>query len=499
MTDGVAIDVVAATEASANPHDRLVSNTIVQFIAPGARLVVGLILVAALARYLGVEGFGAYALVFAYVATFDGIFGDWGLGTIVLREISRRPEERASLLASAGALQLVASAGAYGLMVAGLAVLPFPSAAREGIIVYGLVVFLAPLGLLSLPFQADLRLTKLLAPSLLGVGLHFALTMAVIALGGPIVALVAVALVARVAADGWVLRLSLRAVRFTAPPTAVHWRYFLGESWPLGIGTVISTAIQQAPTLVLAAFNLAAVGLFHAALRIPLQLALLPQIIRTTTFPLLARSWVSDRAEFRRMLDRLVAGSLLVAVPLTILGVGLAEPVVQTLFGPAFEGAALPFALLLAAIGLLFPGILLGESLTAAGFQRVNLGVSFVAFPCLLALLAVLVPTGGAAGAAVAVLGTYLTIVSLTILGARWRMGDAAPLRAVLPAAAAVLSGGAVLALLAPLGPMLSAPLASTTSGAVQLALCPDLARELWRLGNRTARSWVSVPRGSQG
>lgn len=475
---------------AARLNGRVLSNTLVQFIAPGARLVVGLILVAALARYLGVEGFGAYALVFAYVAAFDGIFGDWGLGTIVLREISRRPEERPSLLASAGALQLIPSAGAYGLMVAGLAVLPFPSAVREGIIVYGLVVFLAPLSLLSLPFQADLRLTKLLAPSLLGVGLHFALTMSVIVLGGPIVALVAAALVARVAADGWVLRLSLRAVRFTARPTAAHWRYFLGESWPLGIGTVISTAIQQAPTLALGTFNLAAVGLFHAALRIPLQLALLPQIIRTTTFPLLARSWVSDRAEFRRMLDRVIAGSLLVAVPLTILGIGLSEPAVRVLFGPGFEGAAIPFAFLLAAIGLLFPGILLGESLTAAGFQRVNLAVLVVAFPCLLALLAVLVPTGGATGAAVAVLGTYLTIVCLTFLGARWRMGDAVPLRAIVPAAVAVLSGGAMLALLTPLGPILSAILASTTSGAVQLVLRPDLARELWRLGRHRAQAY---------
>lgn len=198
------------------------------------------------------------------------------------------------------------------------------------------------------------------------------------------------------------------------------------------------------------------------------------------------------------MLDRVVAGSLLLAVPLTILGIGLSEAVVRTLFGPAFAGAALPFALLLAAIGLMFPAILLGESLTAAGFQRVNLGVLFLVFPCLLALLAVFVPTAGATGAAVAVLGTYLTIVCLTFLGARWRMGDAVPLRAFLPAVVAVLGGGAALALLAPLGSILSATLASTTSGAIQLGMRPDLARELWRFGNRTARSWVSVPRGSQ-
>src|SRR6185295_1683580 len=95
--------------ATASLNQRVVSNTLVQLISPGVRIATGLILVAALARYLGVAGFGAYALVFAYVATFDGVFAEWGLGTVLLREISRRPDERAGLLASGAALQLIAS------------------------------------------------------------------------------------------------------------------------------------------------------------------------------------------------------------------------------------------------------------------------------------------------------------------------------------------------------------------------------------------------------
>src|SRR5882762_9536866 len=80
------------------PSTRLVSNTAVQLVGPALRISIGLVSSALLTRYLGVRSFGEYGLVFAYVATYSGIFNDWGLGTILLREISQRPSERSSLI-----------------------------------------------------------------------------------------------------------------------------------------------------------------------------------------------------------------------------------------------------------------------------------------------------------------------------------------------------------------------------------------------------------------
>lgn len=461
---------------------RLVANTLAQIVTPALRMALGIALTAALSRYLGVEGLGEYALVFAYVAAFNGIFNDWGLATICVREISQRPDQRESLLASAAALQAIVALASYGLMLGGLLLMHHPTSVNQAIALYGLMLLLTPLDVLALSFQADLRLAKLLPPSLLGVALNFVLIMSVILMKGPLVALVGAALAALLIQYAWITRLSLTAVRFTSWPTTAHWRPFLRESWPLGVTAVFSTAMQQAPILVLSRFSLQAAGLFSAANRIPMQLFMIPFTVRTSTFPLLSQSWVTDRAQFARRLDRLVRGGLLLSVPAAILGIGLAEPVVRLLFGPAFAGAALPFALLMATFGVLFPGILVGEALTAAGFQRLNLVIQIVAFPVLAVLLLVLVPAHGAAGAAWALLSCYAGITAATFAAARWRLGSAGPAGALPPAAAAATLGGGTLVISSPLGPVLPAMLGATVALATLLCIRPSQARELWSL-----------------
>ena len=140
---------------------------------------------------------------------------------MLLREISRRPDERAGLLASGAALQLIASSSAYLLMLVGLVFVGFPVAVQEAIALYGLIVFLEPAALLALPFQAELRLTRLLGPALAGVGLHFVLTAGRAPRrrfdrrprgGSPD---------ARLISDGWTLRLSLGLVSPPAPRSSI--------------------------------------------------------------------------------------------------------------------------------------------------------------------------------------------------------------------------------------------------------------------------------------
>lgn len=468
----------------------LVSNTLVQFVAPGVRLLLGLVLVAALARHLGTAGLGEYALVFAYVAVFVGVLADWGLATIVLREISRTPARRGAILAAAASLQLIASGATYLLVVGSLWLLPYPVEVELGIALYGLTILLTPLDILALSYQADLRLRRLLPPSLAGVVLQFALAMIAIASGGPLLALVAAALGGLLVQYAWVTVLSHRAVRLSRPDPAL-WPGFIRQAWTLGIATVFATGMQQAPVLVLSLVSLEAVGLFNAASRIPLQLMLIPLAIRTTTFPLLSRAWASDPLGFRRQLDILTAGSCLIAAPAVVLGVGLSGPLVELLFGAAFGAAAVPFALMLATVGVMFPGLMLAEALTAAGFQHLNLAVLAAAFPLLVVLLVILVPVAGASGAALALLLSYVATVAATAGLAHARLEAFAGLRTLLPAFAAVAAGLVVLPLSARLGTLGSAVLAASASVVAMLFLQPTLLRALGALRPvRALRCW---------
>jgi len=465
---------------------RLVSNTLVQFVLTALRIVLGIVLAAVLSRYLGAEGLGEYALVFTYVATFNIVFNEWGLGTIVVREISQRPHERRALLASATALQAVVSCLAYGLMLATLAVLHYSPAFKTAAMLYGLTLLLGPAGVPGLVFMADLRLTKLLLPSALQVVLNLVLSIAVVLLGGPLFALAGASLIAAAVGCMWIGYLGWRDAGLTSTAlTSAVWRRWwalVREAWPIGVASTFKMAWQQGPILFLGAFSLSATGLFNAANRAPQQLTTVPLAMAATMFPLLARSWVSDRLRFARQLDRLVGGSLFIMVPAVIFGIAVADPFVRLLFGPEFAGAAVPFAMLLAGTGLIFPIVFLIDALNAARHQRLNLAITAALAPVVTALLFVLVPQRGASGAALALMVCYAAYLVSLLAAARWRLGRAAPVRALACASLAAILGGAALFISSPIGPLASGAVGAAVAVVTFGLVWPSIVGEYIRL-----------------
>jgi len=456
-------------DSPADTESRLLGNTLVQLIAPGLRMTLGIVLSAVLGRYLGVGGFGAYALVFAYVAIFNGVLADWGVGTVCLREISRHPQSRAGLLASAAALQLLVCGVTYAAMLAGLLLLHYPEQVNLAIALYGLTVFFAPIDILALPFQAELRLLRLLGPSVAGVVLSFVSSLVVVLLHGPLPALVGAALASLLVSYAWVLVLSAPHLTSERGPLTAHWKLLARESWPLGLTTVLTTASQQGPILALSLFSLESTGIFSAANRLPFQMTLLPLMLRTSSFPLLAGYWASNRARFRSLLQRLLSIVVSVAVPVALILCGLAEPLMRIVFGTQFEKAALPFQLLVVASVVLMPAILFGEALVAAGRQRVNLVIQTGAVPILGVLLLGLVPRFGASGAAGAVLGFFSLLAVAEMAAARRFLTGMVALRPLISGAAAAACG-ALLVGLAPLGAVGSSATGSMAAGLIFVA-----------------------------
>lgn len=436
---------------------RFAANTAAQLVAPAVRLVLGLTLLAALARYLGVSGFGEYALVFAFVALARGFVGDWGLGQVVLREISRHPEGRGPILTSALWLQMAVSAAGYLLLVVGVTLVDQPGAVKVATAVWGLSLLLTPVETLALPFQADLRLARLLGPAMLGAALHFVFSIAAVLLGGDLVALSSAALAALTFQVVWTAALARRLGHTIGGPSASGWRGYLSEAWPLGAGRMVSAVQQQAPLIALSFVGPQAVGIYSAAGRLPQQAMLVPLAVVSSVFPLLSRMWVRDRGRFEDFLTTLIGTSGLVAIPLAIVGAALAEPVVTVLFGARFQESAGPMRMLLLAIALVIPGVLAGEALTAAGKQRANLAVLIVTVPLLVVALVAMVPPLGAIGAALAVLFGYTLLAGGTLLMVMLRLGLARPLAVFSGGVVAALSGAGAAAGLAGAGPLASA------------------------------------------
>lgn len=454
-----------ASEPPTERFTRLASNTAVQFVSPLVQNLLGIVMVAALSRYLGPKGLGEYALVFAYVAIFNGVFNDFGLGSTCLREISRSPERRGAILSSAVGLQLIVSAGTYLLLLVGLLLMHYPEQVREAAAIYGLTLFATSLDLLALVFFAELRLAKLVGPALLGSLITFTLTLTGILMKASLMVLVLAAMAGIVGRYVWTVRLSLRAIGRIARPTPALWRELSGQSLPLALTSVISAIAQQAPVLALSFVSVTSVGFFNASAKIPFQLLTVPFAIRMTMFPLLSEAWIADRERFARLLNQAIVVTLLIALPMSMLGVGLAGVLMPLLFGPTFASSVAPFQYLVLVSAVLFPGIIVGEALVASSHQVASLAVGLATLPVLALLLVAWAPQGGATGVAGALLTYYTILVFITAFVAH-RLLQGALKGATFVSGAVLIASGAGLAFLVERHePFVAFPMAALTLG----------------------------------
>lgn len=392
---------------------RVVANTLAQFVAPGVRVVVGVILVAILGRYLGVAGFGEYGLVVAYVVLLTNVLAEWGLGTILVREIARRPDQRPTLIASATLLQLALAGLSYAGLLGVALLSSYAAEVRVSLAVFGLTLLLAPVQMLTTHFALDLRLVRLVAPAVAGTLTQLVLVLVAVALNGPLVAVIAAGAAGVAVEHIWTAAIALRELPLGRPALR-PWRVFVGESWPLAIGTLVTTGSRQAPVLLLSAISIDAVGIFSAADKIPTYLSRVPYAFRASMLPLLSRRW-REPAGFAALVKAVIGGTLLLVVPPAIVAVLLAREIVTFVFGAAFADAAVPFAVLMAAFVFVALGILLEAVLVAMGSQRLNLVIRIGGSVLLLGLLLILVPGGMASGSAVAVLASAAVTVLLTL------------------------------------------------------------------------------------
>ena len=96
---------------------RVAVNALLLLGAQGAATVLGVAQAGMVSRGLGVAGFGAWSLLMSVAASLQ-MAADFGLGTVMVRDLARRPERAGEDLAGALALRLaIAAAGSAGVAV----------------------------------------------------------------------------------------------------------------------------------------------------------------------------------------------------------------------------------------------------------------------------------------------------------------------------------------------------------------------------------------------
>jgi len=300
------------------------------------------------------EGFGSYYFLLAPLAILSTA-APLGLNVFLMRQINRGVDDARRFVSRCLGLNLVSSL----LFSAGLLlVAPFTGYApdvRLGMMIMGLTV--VPLALIAMMQSVGAAYEKLWIYAVL----HNATPLAEAAVG--IVLLLNGFGLVSLCVLHLVLYSLYALVFFVMTRAAIvkfsfrfHWRAwtgFLTESWKIWVFAVQSVLYARLGVVILSALadNLR-VGVFAAAMMLIDVIGVAANAFRSAVFPYMVRAWHRDPEELRQFQQSCVRLLAAVAVPMGLLGIVLAGPVMRLLFRQKYL-ASIPVLQVL--VWLVFP------------------------------------------------------------------------------------------------------------------------------------------------
>jgi len=289
------------------PLVRMATNSGWLFTRAVLRLAVGFITAVWLARYLGPESFGLYSYVVAFVMIFVGV-SSFGMVTLVTRELVERPDASNRILGSALAIRCMGSLAAASVLLV-LAVLLHPELdQRVALIVFGVVILVQPLDVLTQFYEARTQSRYVVWVQLVAAALYLVFVAAFIylelgvvwflfaRLGEAVLAQVGVLVV--FAAQGH------KPTQWRLDPG--HARRMVTEAWPLALAAIGAVLYLRVDQVMLGQLSDAyEVGIYAAAARLSEVWYFIPGLIVASAFPYLVQLRSRDRVSYATRLQHL--------------------------------------------------------------------------------------------------------------------------------------------------------------------------------------------------
>jgi O-antigen/teichoic acid export membrane protein len=376
-------------------------------LAFGLSLVVG--------RGLGAERFGQWVLCTAWASLLT-VVADLGFGVLLTRDGARANTPVGRLVGGALVARLAVAVPLGALLYAAAGWIATDAGSIAGLRAAAL------LGVVSAAygcFSAVLISQPQWLPIVLGIetawlAVQVAASWWIVdaaawsggSANGKLVALIAVAIVVQLAqiATALVLWRRVFADRRAAPVRREPLGALLRRALPFaGAGIVANLDLRVAPLMLGALSTSSAVGLYAAASRFGRVAALAPQAVFGGALPVLSREFERDRAQTGRLFQRLDLALLGFAALAAAGYAALAPLLLRLAYGPSFVAAAPALMWIGAALIPALSNSGRKIALYAAGGESAVVRWSSVALIVQIAAAALLIPTLGSTGAAVAV------------------------------------------------------------------------------------------------
>jgi len=380
------------------------------------RMGAGVFVNAYVARYLSPPGFGLLNFAAAMATLFTAI-AQFGMQNVLVRELIRRPEARATIVGSALILRVVAGVASIALAV-GATELLRPGDHRAAVIVLIVAAIALPRAwdVIDYDYQARIEARPVVIARNVSF-VAFALTRPLLVLVHAPLAAFAFALTGEGVLATILLLRRWRTDGMTVGMSAARWvelRDLVATSWPLVIAGLSMVVYMRIDQIMLAAMmGDAGVGLFSAAVKVSEALYFLPMAAIATVAPVLTDLHRRSSAEYERQMLQVMRILVWTALAVAAIFAIFSRLIILILYGPAYAPAAAVLSIH-AWIGVLVSlDYCNNQWLINEGYLKFNMYQTLAGAAVNIALNLVLIPRLGIIGAALASCAGQLAAVIL--------------------------------------------------------------------------------------
>lgn len=428
------------------------SRSVVLVGAKVATWVLAFVMTVMMPRYLGATGFGRLYLAISLTAVMS-ILVEFGLNSLVAREVSRQRQDATRYLVNAGLLKAGLWVIAFAILAVVVRVADYPLQTQIAVAILALSVLLASESTLIVAvLQANDRMRWIAISTVVEKIVYVGLGVVVLVLGYGVLAVSAVMLVGSLAGfvlDVWWFRSLARDTDVRTGWQGIELKGLFVQALPFFSVLFFGAVYFRVDVIILSLLSTdAVVGYYGAAYRLFQTTYIIPEAFLFAFFPLFCRLSPQPGDALSVAAQKGLDLLLLIGLPISLGMFVLSDEIVTTLYGAGFAASVPILRVLSLAIGLMYANGVFVQLLIAVEKQKRLAVTAGIAAVLNVTMNFLLIPAVGALGAAIATLVTEAVIIGVNFAflprSLTRKLRFMAPLKAAI---AASLMSGVLLAL----------------------------------------------------
>lgn len=396
---------------------KIIKNTGFLFIAQILAMILSFFSLMYMGRYLGPTYFGVINLAIAF-SNFFVVFADWGLSTVLTRDLARDFTKAKKYMSNAAALKLVLIVCVFCLILLIAFIAGYTREIIHSIMLVAISTLIMNFAQIYFSlFQAVERmefqaLIQVLYAVILFGGVIYTVNvnLGVDGITGSFVIASALAIIVATACSGRILHKKQDfCLSNVLDFDKVIWKYLFKESVPFGLSVISVGIYMWFDTMLLSLYKgEQSVGFYSAAYKIVMVFNAIPLSVIGAIFPVMARLYKEDSSYLNLFYNKAVKYMLILGLPIAAGITILSAKIITIVFGADYQASVVPLQILIWSEVLIFCSLVCVTLLNSIGKQFM-VTLQCIGTACFsLIMNLILIPSFDYIGACVVNFTTYL-------------------------------------------------------------------------------------------